>query len=114
MRLAEKIALNRAKERRRIIVDAWGEDGNPAVIFVSALTAGDIDKLQRRHKDFLSNMTIAGMVDLIIMKAETEDGAKAFTIEDKPILMRESLTVISEVSGQMFADVESSADIEKN
>lgn len=114
MRLAERIASNRTKDRRRIIIDAWGEDGNPATIYVSPLTAGDIDKLQRRHKDFLTNMTIAGMVDLIVMKAEMEDGAKAFTLEDKPILMRESLSVISDVAGQMFADIESAADIEKN
>ena len=83
-------------------------------VFDGAITAGDIDKLQRKHKDFLNNMTMAGMVDLIILKAETKDGEKAFTLEDKPILMRESVNVIADLAGQMFSDVATIEDHEKN
>ena len=49
----------------------------------------------------------AAMVDLLIMKAEDKDGEKLFTLEDKPFLMREPVTLISNISGQMFATVES-------
>jgi len=54
------------------------------------------------------------MIDLIILKAESEDGEKAFSIEDRPVLMRENLNVISEVAGQMFGDIDSIEDLEKN
>jgi hypothetical protein len=79
MGLADQIARNRRNNRQKITVQSWGEDGGSAHIFATPVTAGDLDRLQRKHKDFLSNMTIAGMVDLIIMKAEVEDGSKAFT-----------------------------------
>jgi len=47
------------------------------------------------------------MIDLIIMKAESKEGEKLFTLEDKPFLMRESVTLVSRVAGEMFATVES-------
>ena len=33
-----------------------------------------------KHKNFLNDMTVDGMVDLIIMKAETKDGEKGIYI----------------------------------
>ncbi|MEK9917976.1 MAG: hypothetical protein VW496_01160 [Pelagibacteraceae bacterium] len=114
MGLADQIARNRRNNRQKITVQSWGEDGGSAHIFATPVTAGDLDRLQRKHKDFLSNMTIAGMVDLIIMKAEVEDGSKAFTIEDRPVLMREEIGVIADIAGKMFADVQDIGQAEKN
>lgn len=114
MGLADNIRANRSKARTKIIVEAWGDEAGPAVVYASPLTAGDISKIQRKHKDFLSNMSVEAMIDLILLKAETQDGEKAFSIEDKAILMRESLSVVSEVAAQMFGDVDSIEDIEKN
>ena len=54
------------------------------------------------------------MVDLIIMKAEIEDGSRAFTLEDKAILMREPVALISDIAGQMFGDVVDIEEAEKN
>ena len=51
------------------------------------------------------------MVDLIIMKAEDKDGEKLFTLEDKPILMRESVAIISKIAGEMFSSVEKQEDL---
>jgi len=103
-----------AKPRRVIEVPEWGEDGAPLLLYVSDITAGDIHKLQRKHKDFLNNQTMDAMVDLIIQKAELQDGNKAFTLEDKPVLMTFNLSEIASVAGNMFGDVDSIEEIEKN
>ena len=89
------------------------EDGQVSV-YSSSLTAGDLHKLQRKHKDFLNTQTIDGMIDLILMKAENEDGSKAFTLEDKPILMREDVNVIAEIAAEMFGDISDAEELEKN
>lgn len=114
MGLGEQIAARRNRDRKVIKVDEWGEDGQPLVIYSGSITAGDIDKLQRKHKDFLNNMTISGMVDLIITKAEDADGKRLFTLEDKMFLMGDSVALIADIAGQMFSDVESVGDAEKN
>jgi len=114
MGLGEQIAARRALQRKQIEVVEWGEDGNALIIYCGPITAGDIDKLQRKHKDFLSNMTITGMIDLIIAKAEDADGKRLFTLEDKMYLMKESVTLISDIAGKMFSDVDSVEDAEKN
>ena len=114
MGLGEQIAARRNRDRKVIRVDEWGEDGQPLVIYSGSITAGDIDKLQRKHKDFLNNMTISGMVDLIITKAEDADGKRLFTLEDKMFLMGDSVALIADIAGQMFSDVESVGDAEKN
>jgi hypothetical protein len=114
MSLGAQIAARRNTQRRIIDVPEWGEDDVPLRLYCGPITAGDIDRLQRKHKNFLNDMTIAGMVDLIIHKAEMEDGAKAFTLEDKPHLMRETVAVISEVAGQMFGETVDVEQAEKN
>ncbi len=113
MGLGERIAAKRQAERRIIEVPEWGDDA-PLAIYVSPLTCADVDKLQRKHKDFLTSMSIAAMVDLIIQKAEDKEGEKLFTLEDKPFLMREQITVVSTVAAQMFAGISSVEEQEKN
>ena len=107
MSLAKRIAASRQSNRKSFDVAEWGEDGVPLTVYVGMLTCADVDRLQRKHPNFMSNPTVAAMVDLIIMKAEDKDGEKLFTLEDKPILMRESVTVVSKVAGEMFTTVES-------
>lgn len=114
MSIADRIAQRLKDDRRVITVPEWGEDGVPLSVFVKPITAGDINRLQRKHKDFLNNMTVEGMVELIIMKAEDSEGVKMFTIEDKPVLMREQVGVIADVAGKMFGDIDSIEDHEKN
>lgn len=114
MGLGERIAAKRQKNRHKVSVAEWGEDGKALEIFASTLTCHDVDRLQRKHKDFLNNMTIEAMVDLIILKAETADGEKMFTLEDKPHLMREPILLVSRVAGEVFGSVLSVEDQEKN
>ena len=114
MSIAKRIAEKQKRQRRTIDVPEWGEDGTPLLIYVSEVTAGDLDKLQRKHKDFLNNMTIAGMVDLLILKAEDADGNRMFSLEDKFTLMGEPVNLIGDIAGKMFGGVASVEDQEKN
>ena len=111
MSLAKRIAASRQSNRKSFDVAEWGEDGVPLTVYVGMLTCADVDRLQRKHQNFMSNPTVAAMVDLIIMKAEDKDGEKLFTLEDKPILMRESVAIISKIAGEMFSSVEKQEDL---
>lgn len=102
----------RSGSRKQIEVSEWAEV--VPVIYVRPLTAGDVDKIQRKHKDFINNPTVAAMVDLIILKAEDKEGEKLFSLEDKHFLMGEPLNVISAVAQEMFNDIVSAEDAEKN
>jgi hypothetical protein len=59
-------------------------------------------------------MTIDGMIDLIITKAEDADGNRVFTLEDKPTLMREPVSLIADIAGKMFGDIVEIEEQEKN
>ena len=50
MSLGQKIAERRQKQARIIEVPEWGDDGAPLQIYVYPLTAGDINKIQKKHK----------------------------------------------------------------
>lgn len=114
MSIAKRIAAKRAEqERQSVEVAEWGEGDDPLRLYFSRVTARDIEKVQRKYKDFLTNVTLGGMVEMIIMKCETESGDPAFTLEDKPVLMGEPVTVISNVFSQVFSST-SVEDHEKN
>jgi hypothetical protein len=109
MSLGKRIAEKRQANRKSFEVPEWGDD-SPLLVYTGMLTCGDVDKLQRKHPGFMSNPTVAAMVDLIIMKAEDKDGEKLFTLEDKPFLMRESVTLVSRIAGEMFSTVETAEE----
>jgi len=106
--------VNNRRQRNIIEVPEWGEDDAPLLVYVSALTVGDIDKLQRKHKNFLVDMQMSGMVELIIMKAENKEGEKLFTLEDKVYLMKMDLPVITDVVSKIMSSIDSVEDHEKN
>ncbi len=99
--------------RRKAIVEEWGEDDKPAVLYALPLSVMDWSWIQKKHKDFLNSMQVEGMVDMIIRKAEDKKGDKAFTLEDKPTLMRRvSLNTIAGIFGDLWGDI--GEDHEKN
>jgi len=105
MSIAKRIAARRAEQQRGFVdVEEWGDEGKPLRLYFMPVTVRDVEKLQRKHKDFLSNPTLGSMVDLIIDKAEDEKGEKAFTIEDRPILLGEMIPVIANVFGAVFGN----------
>lgn len=109
MSIAKRIAAKRADQTREVVeVPEWGEGDDPLRLYFTPVTARDIEKIQRKHKDFLTNATMGAMVDMLIIKCEDENGDPAFTLEDKPILMGEPIGVIANVFGKAFnaTDVE--------
>ena len=110
----ERISAKAKQSTVRVEVLEWGDENEPMVLFATPLNAGEFSRLQKKHPNFLTNMTIEGLVDLIIMKALDEDGEKAFDVGDKPILMRQPVNVVSEVAGQLMGDVNNVDDVKKD
>lgn len=114
MKLAQRIAAKREERERGVVeVEEWGEAGEPLRLFFSRASARDIEKVQRKYKDFLTNPSMSAMVEMIILKCEDESGDKVFTLEDKPVLLGETVGTIAKVFGAVF-DVESVEEHEKN
>ena len=116
MGLAKELRNRRKAIKREVLVPAWSDEkGKPFKLFCGAITCYDLNELQKKHPDFLENTTIGAMVDLIVMKAQSEDGEKLFTSgEDKIDLMGEETTVISEIANQMFSEIQDPQEAEKN
>ena len=92
-RFGEQIAANRAaRERHSVEVPEWGTDDSPLVIYYGAVTGSDIDKVQRKHKDFLTNPTMPAMVEVLLIKSEDEQGETHIhksSVVDRIIAVRE-------------------------
>lgn len=114
MSLAKRIAAKRSERERGIVeVAEWGEGDEPLHLYFTEVSARDIEKVQRKHPDFLTNPSMSAMVEMIIIKCEDQAGEKAFTLEDKPILLGETVSVIAKVFGAVF-NADSVEDHEKN
>ena len=103
MSIAKRIAAKRADQEREVVeVPEWGEEDDPLRLYFGPVTARDIEKVQRKHPNFLNSVTMPAMVEILILKCEDEKGDPAFTLEDKPILMGEPIGVISKVFATVF------------
>lgn len=108
MGLARELRNKRKLKAREVLVPEWGDESGAFKLYCRSITCYDLDQLQKKHPDFMTNTTVGAMVDLIVMKAEDEAGEKLFTsVEDRVDLMGEETSVISEIANQMFADVQS-------
>ena len=115
MGLAKELRTRRKVQTREVVVPEWGDESGDFKLYCRPITCNDLNRLQKKHPNFLTNTTIAAMVDLIIMKAEDQAGDKLFTAADDKIeLMGEQTDVISEIANQMFAEIESEEDLAKN
>lgn len=116
MGLAKDLRKRRKVTARKISVAAWAdEDGNPFEMYCYPITCHDLKVLESKHPKFLENTTVSAMVDLIILKASDESGEKLFnSSEDRVDLMGEEISVISDVASQMFAEIVSVEEAEKN
>ena len=112
MSIAERIKA-RTSQKRHIEVAEWGEPDSPEKVYFGPLLAGELNRIQRKHPTFLQSASFEAMVELIILKAENGQGEKLFTLEDKPILMREQVGIISQVAAEMMSGP-SIEDHEKN
>ena len=116
MSLAKQLRKRRQIDARVINVHEWADDeGQPFTFYCYPITCNDLKVLEAKHKNFLENTTVSAMVDLIILKAQSESGEKLFNAgEDRVELMGEEITIISNIAEQMFATIVSVEDAEKN
>ena len=115
MGLAKELGARRKQSRRKIEVAEWADESGPFALFCRPLTCYDLNELQKRHPQVMQNPSIAAMVDLIVMKAESKDGEKLFSsAEDRLDLMGEETTVVSGIANEMFGTIEAFEDVEKN
>ena len=112
MSIAKRIS-ERTSNKRHIDVAEWGDEGKPEKVYYGPLLAGELNRIQRKHPKFLSDTSFDAMIDLIILKAENGQGEKLFTLEDKPVLMREEVSVISTVAAALMSG-DSVEEQEKN
>lgn len=113
-KFGEQIRSSVVSQRNRIEVPEWGNDDEPMVLFSTPLLAGEFNRLQKKHPDFLNNMSMEGLVDLILMKAQDADGEKCFDFDDKPVLMRQPVSIVSNVAAALMGEMASIEDAEKN
>lgn len=113
MSLAKRLASRQDQKRSHIEVAEWGEDDSPLLVYYGPFLAMEMDKIQRKNPNFLQSISLAGMADIIVMKAEDVHGEKLFTLEDKPTLMREPMGLITRIAGAMMSS-ESVEEQEKN
>ena len=109
----ELAAIYQHRRKRIDVPEEWVAKG-VTEIWCTLINAGDVEVIHKKHKDFINSPSLGGMVDLIIRKAENEQGEKLFTLEDRSFLMKIDINVISEIGGEMFNTIESIEDLEKN
>ena len=89
MSLLDKLKDAIEADTLEIEVPAWEE-----TFYVSPLSVQELSKLQKKFPDFLNNNSVEAAVELIMMKAMTKDGEKAFTLEHKPFLLKQRATIV--------------------
>ena len=104
---------DKIKERLNVAPNSFYVEEWDEKVFATPLSCGDMSKLQSKHPNFLGNMSGEAMVDLILLKALNSEGEKMFDLEDKPILLRESMSVISSVVAGILGS-QTTEDYEKN
>ncbi|MGL4406021.1 MAG: hypothetical protein ACRCT6_09690 [Notoacmeibacter sp.] len=100
-----------ANEPKRIEIPEWGEDGEPAVVFVTPITLAERNKMKRVEN---GNELAA---EILIMKAQDKDGNPVFKKEDKIELMRfTDSRVVGRVITAIVGDDDNTVmdDMEKN
>ena len=113
-KLRERIAANReTRERNCVEVADWGDENGSMRIFSGPVTGAEIDRVVKKHSGFLTNPSIEAMVDMIILKAEDDNGEKHFTIEDKMTMLHEPFNIVADVFASVFS-VTSVEEQEKN
>ena len=81
---------------RKIDVPEW-----KLVVHASPVTLGEKNRLYRRSKE--NDMEL--LVDILIMKATDEHGAKLFTIEHKPTLLNKAdSNVVGRIANAILAE----------
>jgi len=93
------------KKKRSVTIDEWG-----VTYWINPLTVHETRRLyQSAKKD-----EITMLVDAIIMKAEKENGDKAFSVADKDKLLNQADVDIVKTLGSFIINEFNSEDVKKN
>lgn len=93
------------KKKRTVTVEEWG-----VTYYISPLTIAETRRLfQSAKKD-----EITMLVDAIIMKAEKENGDKAFSVADKDKLINQADVDIIKTLGSFIVNEVKADDVKKN
>ena len=93
------------KKKRKIEIKEWG-----VTYYISPLTVSETRRLfQSARKD-----EVTMLVDAIILKAEKENGEKAFSVSDKDKLMNEADIGIVKTVGSFIVNEINADDVKKN
>ena len=93
------------KKKRSVTIEEWG-----VTYYVSPLTVSETRRLfQSAKKD-----EVTMLVDAIIMKAEKENGNKAFSVADKDKLLNQADVDIVKTLGSFIINEFNSDDVKKN
>lgn len=76
--------------------------GEEVTLFAKPATSADMERISNRHPGFLTQPSMGGMIDMIILKATDSDGESAFDKGDRIFLMRMSTDKIGEIFRTLF------------
>lgn len=113
-KIGDQIRSNTSLEQVKVSVEEWGDGEKPLVLYAAPLLAGEFSRLQKKHKDFINNPTADALVDLIIMKAQDENGEKVFDLEDRPILLRQPIGTVTSVATALMGNLADFEETVKN
>ena len=57
MGLAKELRSRRKLSAREVLVPEWGDDSGAFKLYCRSITCYDLDQLQKKHPNFLNNMT---------------------------------------------------------
>lgn len=95
---------------KSITVTEWQVEGQPVTIYYRPITMKEKQKLAK--KAMASDVDM--FVDVVILKACTEDGQKMFTLEDRVALLNNVDGNLLEKLAAQLLEVPTVEDMEKN
>lgn len=95
-----------------VVADWPDADGLPTELFAKPLTLMERNRIERSMRE---RGSWSGYAEAVVMKCEHADGARAFSLADKPRLMRVgAATVVERIATTLLADVPEIEVAEKN
>jgi hypothetical protein len=114
MRAVDRARLHfNALNVRKFYVHEWSDDeGKPLVVCALPLTVKDRDKILRLNGRY--GATVECMIHILILFARDEDGEPLFSLEDKPVLLRQADPAVILGLAQQIAELVPPEGLKKN